>query len=38
MKTSSPLRVLLAVAWYLPESIGGTEKYVRGLAMELNRR
>jgi glycosyltransferase involved in cell wall biosynthesis len=36
MKTSSPLRVLLAVAWYLPESIGGTEKYVRGLAMELN--
>jgi glycosyltransferase involved in cell wall biosynthesis len=35
MKTSSPLRVLLGVAWYLPESMGGTEKYVRGLATEL---
>jgi glycosyltransferase involved in cell wall biosynthesis len=33
--SARPLRVLLGVAWYLPESIGGTEKYVRGLAMEL---
>jgi len=30
-----PLRVLLGVAWYFPDSIGGTEKYVRGLAAEL---
>ncbi len=35
MSTMRPLRVLLGVAWYLPESVGGTEKYVRGLAMEL---
>jgi glycosyltransferase involved in cell wall biosynthesis len=32
-----PVRVLLGVAWYLPDSIGGTEKYVRGLAAELKR-
>jgi len=30
-----PLRVLLGVAWYFPDSIGGTEKYVRGLAGQL---
>ncbi|MFI5177689.1 MAG: glycosyltransferase, partial [Vicinamibacterales bacterium] len=29
------MRVLLGVAWYFPDSIGGTEKYVRGLAAEL---
>ncbi len=31
------VRVLLGVAWYLPDSIGGTEKYVRGLATELRQ-
>lgn len=35
MSAMRPLRVLLGVAWYFPESIGGTEKYVRGLAMQL---
>ncbi len=34
-KSVAPMRVLIAVAWYMPESIGGTEKYVRGLAMQL---
>jgi len=29
------MRVLLGVAWYFPDSIGGTEKYVRSLAAEL---
>ncbi len=37
-RPSPPLRVLLGVAWYLPESIGGTERYVRGLAMRLRAR
>ena len=31
------MRVLLGVPWYFPESIGGTEIYVRGLARELKR-
>ncbi|MGH9384226.1 MAG: glycosyltransferase [Vicinamibacterales bacterium] len=32
---SSGLRVLLGVPWYFPDSVGGTEIYVRGLAREL---
>ena len=32
---SPSLRVLLGVAWYFPDSVGGTEKYVRALATEL---
>ena len=32
---SGAVRVLLGVAWYLPESVGGTETYVRGLAKAL---
>jgi glycosyltransferase involved in cell wall biosynthesis len=29
------MRTLLAVSWYFPESLGGTEVYVRGLARHL---
>jgi glycosyltransferase involved in cell wall biosynthesis len=29
------VRVVLAVAWYFPEAVGGTEQYVRGLARQL---
>jgi glycosyltransferase involved in cell wall biosynthesis len=29
------MRVLLGVPWYFPESVGGTEIYVRGLSREL---
>jgi len=29
------MRVLLGVPWYFPDSIGGTEVYVRGLARQL---
>src|SRR6476660_740503 len=29
------MRVLLAVPWYFPESAGGTEVFVRGLAEQL---
>ena len=29
------MKVLLGIAWYLPEAIGGSEVYVRGLAREL---
>ena len=32
------LRVLLAVGWYFPESVGGSETYVRGLAAGLSQR
>jgi glycosyltransferase involved in cell wall biosynthesis len=32
------LRVLLATGWYFPDSVGGTETYVRGLASGLARR
>ncbi|HEY6357004.1 MAG TPA: glycosyltransferase [Vicinamibacterales bacterium] len=31
------MRVLLAVGWYFPDSVGGTEVYVRGLARHLAR-
>lgn len=31
------MRVLLATAWYFPDSVGGTEVYVRGLARHLKR-
>jgi glycosyltransferase involved in cell wall biosynthesis len=31
-------RVLLGVGWYFPESLGGTEVYVRGLARHLRER
>ncbi len=31
-------RILLAAGWYFPESIGGTEVYVRALAQQLQRR
>lgn len=31
------MRVLLATAWYFPDSVGGTEVYVRGLARDLKR-
>ena len=31
------MRVLLGVPWYFPESVGGTEIYVRGLGRELLR-
>jgi glycosyltransferase involved in cell wall biosynthesis len=31
------MRVLLAVPWYFPDSVGGTEVYVRGLARHLAR-
>jgi len=36
-RNGNAIRVLLGVAWYLPDSIGGTEKYVRGLATELKQ-
>ncbi|MEO7190505.1 MAG: glycosyltransferase [Vicinamibacterales bacterium] len=29
------MKVLLGIAWYLPEAFGGSEMYVRGLAREL---
>lgn len=31
------MRVLLAVGWYFPDAVGGTEVYVRGLASRLQR-
>jgi glycosyltransferase involved in cell wall biosynthesis len=32
---ASPFRVLLGVPWYFPDSVGGTEVHVRGLARKL---
>jgi glycosyltransferase involved in cell wall biosynthesis len=34
----SEMKVLLGVPWYFPDSVGGTEVYVRGLAQQLLQR
>lgn len=34
---TSAVRVLLAVPWYFPESVGGTEVFVRSLAEQLQQ-
>ena len=31
------MKVLLSVAWYFPETVGGSEMYVRGLARHLSK-